>query len=61
MLPQFGIKRPYTVIVAIIVIGILGAVSVMNTTVDLLPSINLPYAIVITPYIGAIQSKWRRL
>jgi multidrug efflux pump subunit AcrB len=53
MLPQFGIKRPYTVIVAIIVIGILGAVSVMNTTVDLLPSINLPYAIVITPYIGA--------
>ena len=53
MLPQFGIKRPYTVIVAIIVIGILGVVSVMNTTVDLLPSINLPYAIVITPYMGA--------
>ena len=53
MLPQFGIKRPYTVIVAIIVIGILGVVSVINTTVDLLPSINLPYAIVITPYVGA--------
>lgn len=53
MLPQFGIKRPYTVVVAIIAIAILGIVSVMNTTIDLLPSISLPYAIVITPYIGA--------
>lgn len=53
MLSLFGIRRPYTVIVAVIAIAILGAVSVVNMNIDLLPNINLPYAIVLTPYIGA--------
>lgn len=53
MLSLFGIRRPYTVIVAVVAIAILGAVSIVNMSIDLLPNINLPYAIVITPYIGA--------
>lgn len=53
MLSKFSVHRPYTVIVAIIIIVILGIISVSNITTDLLPSINLPYALVVTAYPGA--------
>lgn len=53
MLPGFSVKKPYTVVVAVVIIAILGIVSLMNMTTDLLPSINLPYAVVVTTYIGA--------
>lgn len=53
MIPNFSVKQPYTVIVAVILIAILGIVSLMNMTTDLLPSLNLPYAVVITSYAGA--------
>lgn len=53
MLAKFSVNRPYTVIVGVIVILILGAISVYNTTTDLLPNINLPYAVVVTAYPGA--------
>jgi len=53
MLSKFSVKRPYTVVVGVVLIIILGVVSFGNMTVDLLPSMNLPYAIVMTSYIGA--------
>lgn len=53
MLPSLSVKKPYTVIVAIIVIVILGVVSLLNMSTDLLPSMNLPYAVVMTTYPGA--------
>jgi HAE1 family hydrophobic/amphiphilic exporter-1 len=53
MLPGYSVKKPYTVVVAVVIIAILGIVSLMNMTTDLLPSINLPYAVVVTAYIGA--------
>lgn len=53
MLSKFSVKRPYTVVVGVVIIIILGVVSFGNMTVDLLPSMNLPYAIVMTSYIGA--------
>ena len=53
MLSHFSVKKPYTVIVAVILIMILGVVSFLNISTDLLPSINLPYAVIITPYGGA--------
>ena len=53
MLSKFSVNKPYTVIVAIVLIAILGAVSLANMSTDLLPSINLPYAVVVTTYIGA--------
>lgn len=53
MLPSLSVKKPYTVIVAIIVVAILGVVSLMNMSTDLLPSMNLPYAVVMTTYPGA--------
>lgn len=53
MIPNFSVRKPYTVVVAVILVVILGIVSLMNMTTDLLPSLNLPYAVVMTTYVGA--------
>lgn len=53
MLSKFSVKKPYTVVMGIVLIIILGIVSFRDMTVDLLPSMNLPYAIVMTTYPGA--------
>lgn len=53
MLSKFSVKKPYTVIVAVITVLILGTVSFMNLNTDLLPSLDLPYLVVMTSYPGA--------
>lgn len=53
MLSKGSVKKPYTVLVAVIMVIILGLVSLMKMTTDLLPSISLPYVIVMTTYPGA--------
>ena len=50
---KFSVKKPYTVLVAVIMVIVLGVVSFMKMSADLLPSINLPYVIVMTTYVGA--------
>ncbi|MBE6754315.1 MAG: acriflavin resistance protein [Ruminococcaceae bacterium] len=57
MIPKFSAKRPLTVVVAVIAVIILGVISFINTTVDLLPSMDLPYAVVYTTYPGASPEK----
>lgn len=53
MLSKFSVKKPYTVVVAVIIVLILGVVSFLGMQIDLLPSINLPYSVVVTTYVGA--------
>ena len=53
MISKFSVKKPYTVLVVVIMVIILGVVSLMKMTTDLLPSISLPYVIVMTTYPGA--------
>lgn len=53
MLSNYSVRKPYTVVVAVILILILGAVSFLNINTDLLPSLNLPYSVIITSYPGA--------
>lgn len=50
---RFSVKKPYTVIVGIVLVIILGIVSLTKMSTDLLPSMNMPYALVITTYAGA--------
>lgn len=57
MFSRFSVKKPYTVVVGVIIVLILGFVSFTKMTTDLLPSINLPYAIVVTTYPGASPSE----
>lgn len=53
MLGKFSVKKPYTVLVAVVLVIVLGAVSMMKMSTDLLPNISLPYVIVMTTYPGA--------
>ncbi|NLM45975.1 MAG: MMPL family transporter [Firmicutes bacterium] len=53
MLPKLSVTRPYTVVVAVVLVLILGAVSFLNLQTDLLPSIDFPYLLIITSYPGA--------
>ncbi len=43
---HFSLKKPYTVIVSIIVCLVLGVISFTRMTTDLLPSIELPYIVI---------------
>ena len=53
MFAKFSVKRPFTVLVGVILVIVLGVVSFMKMTPDLLPSIDLPYVVVMTTYPGA--------
>lgn len=53
MLSKLSVKKPYTVLVGVIMIIVLGVVSFTRMTTDLLPNINLPYVLVMTTYVGA--------
>lgn len=50
---KFSVKKPYTVLVGVVLAIILGVVSFTRMTADLLPNISLPYVIVMTTYVGA--------
>ncbi|NLJ41827.1 MAG: MMPL family transporter, partial [Clostridiales bacterium] len=53
MLSRLSVKRPYTVVVAVIMVLILGTISFINLKTDLLPNIDLPYLLIMTNYPGA--------
>lgn len=53
MISKFSVKKPFTVLVAVILILVLGTVSVTRMTPDLLPEMSFPYIVLVTPYIGA--------
>lgn len=54
---KFSVKKPFTILVMVVAILILGVVSVTKMQTDLLPEISLPYIIVITTYPGASPEK----
>ena len=54
---KFSVKKPFTVLVAVIAAITLGFVSLSKLQLDLLPEISLPYLIVITTYPGASAEK----
>lgn len=56
-MPKFSVKKPFTILVMVLVIAILGFVSLSSMTTDLLPEMSLPYLLVITTYPGASPEK----
>ena len=50
---KFSVKKPFTVLVAVIMVIMLGLVSVQNMQTNLLPNVNTPYLMVVTVYPGA--------
>ena len=54
---KFSVKKPFTVLMAVIAALILGFVSLGKMQLDLLPEVSLPYILVITTYPGASAEK----
>lgn len=54
---KFSVKKPFTILVMVVAIIMLGFVSLSGMTTDLLPEMSLPYLLVITTYPGASPEK----
>ncbi|MDQ0339574.1 HAE1 family hydrophobic/amphiphilic exporter-1 [Caldalkalibacillus uzonensis] len=52
-LTNISVQRPVGVVIIVLAVMILGAISLTNLAIDLLPDINLPVAVVMTSYSGA--------
>ncbi len=50
MLTKLSVKKPYTVVVAVALIILLGITALIGIKTDLLPDVDYPYVVVITPY-----------
>ena len=53
MLSKFSVRKPFTVLVAVVICLVLGFLSFQNMSTDFLPSMEFPYALVMTTYPGA--------
>lgn len=51
-LAEVSVKRPVTIIMAMLVIILLGGISMSRLPIDLLPNIEIPVSIVVTQYSG---------
>ena len=54
---KFSVKKPFTVFVVVIAILVLGVVSYLKMTPDLLPNMDFPYIMIMTTYPGATPEK----
>lgn len=54
---KYCVKKPFTVLVGVVMVLVLGFISFTHLTTDLLPAIELPYVVVVTSYPGASPEK----
>ena len=54
---KFFVKKPYFVLVTVIIVLVIGFVSLGEMQTDLLPKMELPYMAVITTEVGASPEK----
>ena len=54
---KYCVKKPFTVLVAVVMVIVLGVISFTKITTDLLPSISFPYVMAVTSYPGASPEK----
>lgn len=57
MIAKFSVKKPFTVLVAVVLVIVLGVVSLSKMTTDLLPDMSFQYALIITTDLGASPEK----
>jgi len=55
-LPQFAVRRPYTVLMIFLAIFLIGLIAIFKLPIDLLPEIEPPVISVLVPYPGATAS-----
>lgn len=52
MISKYSVKKPFTVLVGVILVIVLGVVSLSRMTTDLLPDMSFQYALIITTDMG---------
>lgn len=57
MISKYSVKKPFTVLVGVILVIVLGVVSLSRMTTDLLPDMSFQYALIITTDMGASPQK----
>ena len=57
MISKYSVKKPFTVLVGVLLVIVLGIVSLTRMTTDLLPDMSFQYALIITTDIGASTEK----
>lgn len=50
---KYSVRKPITVLMAILMIIVLGVFGLSQMSMGLFPSMELPYMVVVTPYVGA--------
>ena len=53
MISRYSVKKPFTVLVGVILVIVLGVVSLGRMTTDLLPDMSFQYALIVTTDMGA--------
>ena len=54
---KFSVKKPYIVLVSVLVLLVLGVTGFRKMTTDFFPQMELPYILVVTTYPGASAQK----
>lgn len=50
---KYSVKKPVTILMCIMIVIVLGIYSLTKQSLGLFPEMNLPYVVVVTPYVGA--------
>lgn len=50
---RYSVKKPVTILMCIMIVIVLGIYSLTKQSLGLFPEMNLPYVVVVTPYVGA--------
>ncbi|MBP5444958.1 MAG: efflux RND transporter permease subunit [Acholeplasmatales bacterium] len=50
---RYCVKKPVTVLMAVLIIVVFGIFSLTRMSLALFPNLNLPYAVIVTTYVGA--------
>ena len=53
MISRYSVKKPFTVLVGVLLVIVLGVVSLGRITTDLLPDMSFQYALIVTTDMGA--------
>ena len=56
-MPGFSVKKPYTVLVAVMVIIVFGVAAFTKMVPDLFPNMDFPYIVVATTYPGSAPER----
>ena len=59
MISRYSVKKPFTVLVGVLLVIVLGVVSLGRMTTDLLPDMSFQYALIVTMSPRRLKQLWQ--